>query len=130
MSLYKLVNWKNHVVEYPLRRLIEDNGDGTYTVSPSPGEIIQHGTKQSAENFGHMDEGILDNALFCRIMLNLDVLGGSFGESGVSSDIYEADAEDIQEIVGMIQDPFDPKDSDCGCGFEEADDEDIRDLFN
>lgn len=112
---YERINWKNHVVEYPLRRTIDDNGDGTYTVAPEPGEIIQQGTKQSAENFNHMDNGIFDVSLSQRIYLQCDRTEAS------TDKILVAEEEDITDFLDDVIDPL-PMD-------EVATDDDILDLF-
>lgn len=124
--MYKRINWQNHVVQFPYRRKIEDLGGNLFAVTPDQGEILQQGTKQSAENFNHMDEAILDNALFSQIILQLEKLGGT--GAGVE---FEADEDDIRELVGAIPDtPFEPEMPGCDCDeFTEATDDDIEGLF-
>lgn len=48
---YNKNNWKDHIVERPRTYTEVTNGDGTKTLTPSPGEILQQGTPQSATNF-------------------------------------------------------------------------------
>ena len=67
--MYKQTEWKDHVVQYPDRRKITDNGDGTSTVEKAPGEIIQQGTPQSATNFNNMEDGIQDSQVAEKIYL-------------------------------------------------------------
>ena len=117
-NMYERIGWKNHVVEYPLRRTIDDNGDGTYTVTPSPGEIIQQGTKQSAENFNHMDEGIYDNALAQKIYIQSRSLGGE-GSVDFSKLLVTTD-EDIKDFLESSSPELDEL---------VATDDDIRNLF-
>lgn len=50
-----LVNWKDHIVEYPRRFRQTDLGDYLVQLERSPGEVIQQGTPQSATNFNLMD---------------------------------------------------------------------------
>lgn len=114
-NIYERIGWKNHVVQYPLRRKIEENGDDTYTVSPEPGEIIQQGTKQSAENFNHMDDGIFDIALAQKIYLQSERTEIDFDTIMVTND------EDIKGFMDGDTGP-DPH-------TEVASDEDILDLF-
>ena len=57
MSYTKLV-WKDHVTEHPRTYLVQENQDGTITLVPAPGEIVQQGTPISAENLNHMETGI------------------------------------------------------------------------
>ena len=61
--MYIPVFWKDRVVEHPRRVIVNDLGNGVKEWAPDPGEIIQRGTQQSATNFGHMDFGLLENAL-------------------------------------------------------------------
>lgn len=43
--------------------MTDGESPGLVYLTPSPGEIEQQGTPQSATNFGNMDYGILENAL-------------------------------------------------------------------
>lgn len=67
--MYSKTEWKDHVVQYPDRRKITDNGDGTSTVEKAVGEVIQQGTPQSATNFNNMEEGIQDGHVGEKIFL-------------------------------------------------------------
>ena len=58
--MYTTKKWLDHVTEYPNRRSITENGDGTVDVTKSQGRVIQQGTPQSATNFNHMELGIAD----------------------------------------------------------------------
>lgn len=131
--MYQKINWKNHIVQYPLRRQIEDNYDGTYNVIPDQGEIIQRGTKQSAENFNHMDEAIFDAILAEQILVHKEILDDNFFNV-----FYEAEDKDIEEAFGRPYEPEIPPekgDGNCGCcscehdDYEEATDEDIESIF-
>lgn len=57
-SVHNQTEWKDHVTQYPNRRIITDNGDGTVTVQKAQGEVIQQGTPQSATNFNNVENGI------------------------------------------------------------------------
>lgn len=119
---YKTINWKDHVVEHPLRRTIKEIEDGYYIVKPEVGEIIQKGTKQSAQNFNHMDEGILDAHIAAQIMLQNGLHGGSNKQD--YNEPSEATYEDIQNLVGEIWDaPYEPPRP------EAASEDGIRGLF-
>ena len=67
--MYIPVKWKDHIVQF-MRRFMMTNGEGPGLVylTPSPGEIEQQGTPQSARNFGHMDLGILEGQLVANLM--------------------------------------------------------------
>ena len=56
---YERTIWKNREVEYPRRYIITDNGDGTVTLEPSPGNIIEPGTPITADNMNNIEEGIV-----------------------------------------------------------------------
>lgn len=56
---YERTIWKNREVEHPRRYTITDNGDGTVTLQPSPGNIIEPGTPIIAANMNNIEEGIL-----------------------------------------------------------------------
>ena len=58
MSYNKRIGWKDHVVERPRTYTEVLNGDGSKTFTPSPGDVIQQGTPQSATNFNTMDEAL------------------------------------------------------------------------
>lgn len=66
--MHNQTEWKDHVTEYPNRRVITDNGDGTSEVTKDQGEVIQQGTAQSATNFNNMEEGIQDVTLAAQII--------------------------------------------------------------
>lgn len=56
--MYERVNFKNHIVENPRTYNFTDNPDGTKTMEPAPGNIIQQGTPLNAENLNRMDAGL------------------------------------------------------------------------
>lgn len=56
--MYKQTEWKDHVTQYPNRRQIVTNPDGTVEVIKAQGTVIQQGTPQSSTNFNNMENGI------------------------------------------------------------------------
>ena len=48
--LYNATKWLDHVTQYPMRRRITSNSDGTSDVVRAEGEIIQQGTPRNAQN--------------------------------------------------------------------------------
>lgn len=50
-----LVNWEDHIVEYPGRFSVENLGNGMEQLTPAPGTIRKQGTPQNATNFNTMD---------------------------------------------------------------------------
>ena len=58
--MHNQTEWKDHVTQFPNRRVITENGDGTVNVEKAQGEVIQQGTPQSATNFNNQENGIQD----------------------------------------------------------------------
>ena len=58
--MYEPTYWKDEVVENPYRYKETQNSDGSIEHVPYPGEVLQEGTEQSAKNFNHMEQGILE----------------------------------------------------------------------
>lgn len=55
---YVKTAWQDHITEYLNRYSEEINGDGSKTMTPVPGEVIQQGTAMSAANFNKIEAGI------------------------------------------------------------------------
>lgn len=55
---YVKTNWLDHIVENPFAFLETANPDGTISLEPKPGEILQQGTPVNARNLNHMEDGI------------------------------------------------------------------------
>ena len=51
----ELVNWKDHVVQYPNRYAESSLGGGMVQLTPEPGTVRTEGTPQNAANFNRMD---------------------------------------------------------------------------
>lgn len=91
----ELVNWKDHVVEFP-NRFTKDEAGGYMTLERAPGTVRQQGTPQSATNFNIMDLAALEAMLMAsentRNLIHMeDVLSGLQGE------IIEATLTNSQE---------------------------------
>lgn len=91
----ELVNWKDHVVEFP-NRFTKDEAEGFLTLERAPGTVRQQGTPQSATNFNTMDLAALEAMLMAsentRNLIHMeDVLSGLQGE------IIEATLTNSQE---------------------------------
>lgn len=52
--------WKNREVERPRTFTIQDNGDGTVTLIPAEGQVIEPGTPIIAANMNKIEQGIVD----------------------------------------------------------------------
>ena len=61
--LYKATKWLDHVTQYPMRRRITNNKDGTADIVRAEGDVIQQGTPRNAKNYNNMEEGILANQI-------------------------------------------------------------------
>lgn len=74
--MHKQVEWKDHVTEFPSRRILNENPDGTVDVEKAQGEVIQQGTPQSATNFNNLENGVQDAhigfAVFMQYFMQFD----------------------------------------------------------
>lgn len=59
----ELINWVDHVVEYPSRFTETDLGSGMIQLDKAPGTVKQQGTPQSATNFNTMDLAAFESML-------------------------------------------------------------------
>lgn len=57
---YQLTDWKDRVVERPRTFTVTNNPDGTMTLTPSPGVVVQEGTPVNAAQLKRMEQGIWD----------------------------------------------------------------------
>lgn len=55
---YNKTIWQDHVTEHENRYIEQANPDGTVTLVPVEGEVIQQGTPQNAANFNNIENGI------------------------------------------------------------------------
>jgi hypothetical protein len=55
---YEPTVWKNRVVERPLTFNIVNNPDGTVTLVPAPGVIVESGTPVNAVNLNKLEQGL------------------------------------------------------------------------
>lgn len=81
----KLINWKDHVVEFPGRFEEKDMGNGLVQLTPSPGKVKDQGTPQNGTNFNIMDLAALEAMLMAsentRNLIHVgDVVDGMVGE--------------------------------------------------
>lgn len=54
---YNRIFWVDHVTEFDGKFKLTDNGDGTVTLEPVEGTILQQGTPQNDPNFNNGEEG-------------------------------------------------------------------------
>lgn len=68
--MHNQTEWKDHVTEFPNRRTLVENPDGTVDVEKTQGEVIQQGTPQSATNFNNQENGIQDTHTATAVFLH------------------------------------------------------------
>lgn len=86
---YVPTNWVNREVEKPRTYILQNNGDGTTTLIPAEGDIINWGTPIIAENLNNMEEGIgnaLDKTTGGTISGDVTIFGNL--STGASNTIY------------------------------------------
>ena len=66
--LYTATKWFDHVTQFPMRRRITQNVDGTSDVVRAEGDIIQQGTARNAKNYNNMETGILANQIHILVL--------------------------------------------------------------
>lgn len=67
--MHNQTEWKDHVTQYPNRRRLTTNPDGSTEVVKEQGEVIQQGTPQSATNFNNQENGIQDSHTAFAVLL-------------------------------------------------------------
>lgn len=58
---YEKTVWKDHVVERPKTYRMVENADGTVTLVPVTGQVIQQGTALNAENLNHIEDALAEH---------------------------------------------------------------------
>lgn len=58
---YEPTNWKDRVVEKPRTFTMQDNGDGTITLIPAPGTVVEAGTPVNAANLNKLENGLVSH---------------------------------------------------------------------
>ena len=90
-----LVNWKDHVVEYPNRFTKSESG-GYTTLEKAPGTIQQQGTPQNATNFNTMDLAAFEAMLMAdENTRNLIIVRDSV--AGIQGEVIETTLTNTQE---------------------------------
>ncbi len=69
--VYNITHWLDHVTQFPGRRNLIKNSDGTVTLERAEGEIIQQGTPRNATNYNNMETGILASNVFAQWLWTL-----------------------------------------------------------
>ena len=58
---YNPTNWQDRVVEHPRRFEVQNNPDGTVTLIPKPGTVLQEGTPVNAANMNKLEQGLVSH---------------------------------------------------------------------
>ena len=69
--MYNLVDWTDRDVEHPRRFAMTENEDGTYTLTPQPGEIRREGTAYDAEHMNNLETGVDASVLLASFLFSL-----------------------------------------------------------
>lgn len=83
---YKRTFWKDHVTQYENRYNETVNGDGTKTLEPVEGEVIQQGTPQNEPNFNNIEEGVFS--------------ANEIGNEAIRMLIYQGQA--LKKVIGEV----------------------------
>jgi hypothetical protein len=57
---YTRTNWSDRIVERPSTYTMTQNPDGTITLTPSPGTVVQEGTIVNAGRLNNIEEGLVE----------------------------------------------------------------------
>lgn len=103
---YEKINFKNREVEKPLTFKKHQNDDGTITLEPKPGTIVEEGTPLLADHFNHMDDGIykaheeIDNLKLSGIERNKELVANlnSKKVSATTNDSLKTNIAKIKDI--------------------------------
>lgn len=111
---YERVGWKDHIVENPFNFEEKKNKDGTITLIPKQGEILQEGTPVNARTLGHMEDGIVyaidtinENAdNLTKLRVDVAILRGSTINNMTNNVFFERfdTIDDINLISGVFDD--------------------------
>lgn len=55
---YTPTEWKDRIVQNPRTFQIQNNADGTVTLTPKPGTVVQEGTPVNATNLNNIEQGL------------------------------------------------------------------------
>lgn len=55
---YEPTVWKDRIVERPRTFQVQNNPDGTITLIPAPGTVVQEGTPVNATNLNKLEQGL------------------------------------------------------------------------
>lgn len=67
--MYDWTKWLDHVTDPANRFIVIDNGDGTWTITPT-GTVMQQGTPQDQIRFNNIENGIIDAHTAIGLLMN------------------------------------------------------------
>lgn len=68
--MHNQTGWLDHVTQFPNRRRITNNPDGSVEIAKEQGTIVQQGTPQSATNFNNIENGIQAAQVALQVLLH------------------------------------------------------------
>lgn len=99
---YSKTEWKDRVVEKPNTFSVTQHSDGTITLIPAPGQVVERGTPINATNLNkienalkHISDNFLDKSIGGDIKGNLNVLGQLFVTGWSKMLIFSTGEDDI-----------------------------------
>lgn len=57
---YNPTNWKDRIIEKPNTFNVQENSDGTVTLIPVTGQVLQQGTPLNAQNLNKIEQGLVE----------------------------------------------------------------------
>lgn len=94
--MYEKTVWKDHVVERPNTYSVIQNQDGTKSITPAAGTVLQQGTPLNATNLNKMEQGIAD--AHEGLSDKLDTTGGTITGSLTVEDGIDSGGEKITNV--------------------------------
>ncbi len=113
---YEPTNWKDRVVEKPRTFTMQQNPDGTITLVPAPGTVVQEGTPVNAANLNKLENGLVShladyvpfkdrtNMNILNLAIETEMLKGAV-LTGITANIYIEtfqDATDVDILQGVL----------------------------
>lgn len=113
---YTPTEWKDRVVEKPRTFNMQNNPDGTVTLTPAPGTVVQEGTPVNAANLNKIEQGFVShladyvsfkdrtNMNILNLAIETEVLKGAV-LTGITANIYIEtfqDATDVDILQGYL----------------------------
>lgn len=96
---YEKTTWKDRAVERPRTFTIQNNPDGTITLIPAPGVIVEEGTTVNAVNMNKIENGIEVAHKQIKIKRNIVIFSSNWVDDTANSGfwVYEISDVDIDE---------------------------------